>query len=87
VLTADSKGFAYVDDETPELAISLYKPYRGQGIGTALMKAAIDRLKNTGYRRVSLSVSKDNPAYGLYKRLGFEVFAEDKDDYSMILAL
>ncbi len=29
--------YGHVDDKTPSLAISLYKDYRGHGIGTALM--------------------------------------------------
>ncbi len=29
--------YGHVDDETPSFAISLYKEYRGQGIGTKLM--------------------------------------------------
>lgn len=87
LLTGEAQGFGYVDDETPELAIALYKPHRGQGLGTALMSAMIDRLKKTGYRRVSLSVSKENPAYRLYARLGFEVAGEDEKDYVMVLEL
>ena len=29
--------YGHIDDETPSLAISLYKEYRGQGIGTNMM--------------------------------------------------
>ena len=37
ILSGEVKGFGNIDDETPEFAISLYKEYRGKGIGTALM--------------------------------------------------
>ncbi len=87
LMTGNAKGFGYVDDETPELAIALHKQYRGQGLGTALMTAMIDRLTNAGYSRVSLSVSKENPACRLYTRLGFAVANEDEKDYLMVLEL
>ena len=38
-------GTAIQDDETPSLAISLYKEYRGFGIGTAMMKEILTLLK------------------------------------------
>jgi ribosomal protein S18 acetylase RimI-like enzyme len=82
LLSGDIKGFGYIDDSTPEIAISLYK-----GIGTALMRAMIQRLKACGYSRVSLSVTKRNPAHRLYRKLGFSVAAEPNDDYLMVLDL
>lgn len=35
------KGYGSIDDDTPEFAISLYKAFRGYGIGTEMMKYAI----------------------------------------------
>ena len=37
LLSGDIKGYGYINDFTPEFAISLYKEYRGKGIGTVLM--------------------------------------------------
>lgn len=37
--------YGHVDEKTPSLAISLYKEYRGHGIGTAMMKAMLLSLK------------------------------------------
>jgi ribosomal protein S18 acetylase RimI-like enzyme len=68
--SADDQGFAYVDDETPELGIALFPDYRGQGIGTALLKHLLEAAKNL-YPAISLSVSPNNPAMRLYERLGF----------------
>ena len=48
--------YGHIDDKTPSLAISLYKEYRGQGIGTDMMKEMLSLLKAHGYKRVSLSV-------------------------------
>lgn len=46
--------------------------FRGKGIGTALMNAAMARGRERGYDRVSLLVSPGKPrARALYERLGF----------------
>ena len=54
--------YGHIDDETPSLAISLYKEYGSFGIGTAMMKEILTLLKSHGYSRVSLSVQKANYA-------------------------
>ena len=54
--------YGHVDAHTPSLAISLYKDFRGHGIGTRLMKGMLDLLHGKSYRQVSLSVQKANPA-------------------------
>ena len=79
--------YGHIDDETPSLAISLYKEYRSRGIGTALMRALLARLAGDGYKRASLSVQKDNYAYNMYKALGFEVCGENAEDYIMVCGL
>lgn len=79
--------YGHVDDETPSLAISLYKEYRGRGIGTELMKSILLALKNSGYKRVSLSVQKANYAVKLYRKLGFEVLAQNEEEYIMVKRL
>lgn len=57
------------------------------GIGSALMVGMISLLKGKGYKQASLSVSKDNYATRLYKKLGFKVIGEGRDDYIMLLDL
>ena len=37
--------YGHIDDETPSFAISLLKEYRGNGIGTELMKRMLAELK------------------------------------------
>ena len=76
--------YGHIDDETPSLAISLYKEYRGFGIGTAMMKEILALLKAHGYSRVSLSVQKTNYAVKLYLTVGFEIVRENEDEYIMI---
>ncbi|MDR3261791.1 MAG: GNAT family N-acetyltransferase, partial [Tannerella sp.] len=40
---------SFVDDRTPEFAISLFREYRNRGIGTLLMEKMIACLKEKGY--------------------------------------
>ena len=79
--------YGHIDDETPSLAISLYKEYRGFGIGTAMMKETLVLLKSHGYSRVSLSVQKANYAAKMYVKVGFEIVREKEEEYIMICNL
>lgn len=76
--------YGHVDDQTPSLAISLYAAYRGKGIGTALLQAMFGLLYSEGYKKVSLSVQKANPAARLYERLGFKTVRETDEEYVMV---
>ena len=76
--------YGHIDDETPSLAISLYKKYRSFGIGTAMMKEILVLLKSHGYRQVSLSVQKTNYAAKLYLKVGFEIVKENEEEYIMV---
>ena len=77
-------GFGYVEEGTPWLAIALYKAYRSRGIGTALMRGMLERLKLQGCRQAVLSVHKANYAVRMYKKVGFEIFDENEEEYIMI---
>lgn len=76
--------YGHIDDETPSLAISLYKAYRGFGIGTALLQAMLSFLKESGYTRTSLSVQKANHAVKLYQKVGYKVVEENDEEYIMV---
>ena len=76
--------YGHIDDETPSLAISLCKEYRGLGIGTAMMKKMLALLKSHGYKQVSLSVQKANYAAKLYLKVGFEIVRENEEEYIMV---
>ncbi|WP_346665685.1 GNAT family N-acetyltransferase [uncultured Mailhella sp.] len=82
-----STGFGRIDDQTPELAVSVLKAHRGRGVGSALLRALIARLRRAGFAQVSLSVQKANPAVRLYRRLGFCVACEQEGELVMILPL
>lgn len=79
--------YGHIDDNTPSLAISLYKKYRSQGIGRCMMKEMLYLLKNHGYKSVSLSVQKANYAAKMYQNLGFEIIKENADEWVMICHL
>ena len=87
IISGETKGYGYVDDETPEFAISLFKEYRNRGIGTDLMKKMIACLKEKKYAQTSLNVKKENYVARLYTKLGFEIIGENNDDYLMLLKL
>ena len=87
ILSDEVKGYGNIDDKTPEFAISLLKDYRNKGLGTLLMKKMISYLIESGYRQTSLSVDKENYAFNLYKKLGFEIIKENDEDYIMVLKL
>lgn len=76
--------YGHIDDETPSLAISLYKEYRGQGIGTNMMKEMLSLLKTHGYKRVSLSVQKVNYAAKMYRKIGFNIIRENNEEWIML---
>lgn len=71
LLNGEDRGFAYLDDHTPELGIAVLPEHRGEGIGTALLERLLEDAKDL-YAAVSLSVSPKNRAMRLYQRLGFE---------------
>lgn len=79
--------YGHIDDKTPSFAISLYKEFRGMGIGTELMQCMLDTLRENKYEKASLSVQKANYAYKMYLKLGFEVIAENAEEFLMIKRL
>jgi len=56
------------------LGMGVAASHRGQGVGTALLRATVDRAFAQGLTRVELVVREDNlPAVALYRRHGFEL--------------
>lgn len=76
--------YGHIEDGVPSFAISLYKEYRGCGIGTALMKRMLYELKQRGYEKASLSVQKANYAVQMYLNVGFDIIAENEEEYIML---
>jgi len=64
------RGFGYIADEIPELAISVLPEYCGNGIGSKLLLRLIEAASKS-YPAISLNVRGSNPAVRLYQRVGF----------------
>ena len=79
--------YGHIDDATPSLAISLYREYRGNGIGTDLMRNILPLLKQRGFSRASLAVQKANYAVKMYKNVGFKIVDENTEEYIMLCEL
>ena len=84
----DRRGYGFVDERTPELAIAVVPNARGKGVGAKLLDALLDRARAEGYEAISLSVDRNNAgAIGLYERYGFERIGEDDDSVTMLASL
>ena len=84
VWTRVMNDYGHIAEGIPSLAISLYKDYRGQGIGTELLREMLQLLRRDGYPQVSLSVQKANYAFRMYQKAGFEVMKETEEEYLMV---
>lgn len=80
------KGYGSINESTPEFAISLYRDFRGYGIGTEMMRMMLSYLKKKGYSQASLAVQKDNYALKMYLYLsvGFQIIDENQEEYIMV---
>ena len=79
--------YGHIDNDTPSLAMSVSKEYRGLGIGSSLLKELLSALKSVGYSKISLSVQKANFAVKMYKQAGFTVADENSEEYIMVVNL
>jgi len=70
LLTGDERGYGWIDDRTPELAIATDPEHRGSGAGTLLLRHSL-RVALERYDTLCLSCRMQNPARRLYERLGF----------------
>ena len=87
VWTRIMNDYGHVDDDTPSFAISLYKEYRGRGLGTEMMIEMLALLKENGYNRASLAVQKANYAVRMYEKVGFKIMDENAEEYIMVCEL
>ena len=81
-LDGEAVGRLYVDEIPGELRvidIALMPQIRRRGIGEHYMRSVMTRAAGAG-ACVTIHVEKNNPAMGLYERLGFER-VEDKGVY------
>ena len=84
VWTRIMNDYGHVDDHTPSFAISLYKEYRGNGIGTKMMERMLEKLRQQGYKKASLAVQKENYAVKMYENSGFRIVDQNNEEYIMV---
>lgn len=71
LFNANSKGYGWINENTPEISMAVVEKYRNLGVGYQLLKALTDEMKSQGFESVSLSVDLANYAYPFYKKFGF----------------
>ncbi len=95
ILVADCNGFPighvfilFMDDELGNKQAYLYSlrvmdMFHSQGIGSALIHEAEVHILARGYFNVTIAAAKTNPAARrLYERLGYEMFMDDRGEWS-----
>ena len=87
IWTRIMNDYGHIADGIPSLAISLYKDYRHQGIGSELLREMLQLLRLDGYPQVSLSVQKANYAFRMYLKAGFKVLKETEEEYLMVCTI
>ncbi|MEM9745052.1 MAG: GNAT family N-acetyltransferase [Actinomycetota bacterium] len=59
-------------------ALSVTDEHRGEGVGAALLRHALDQARSNGASGLQLDVLSDNPAVDFYRAHGLEVLVESK---------
>ena len=80
-------GFGFVDEQTPEVAVSVVPSRRGRGIGSDLLDALIELAKEQGHAGLSLSVADDSPAMHVFAKQGFDKVQQTDGSWTMRLNL
>lgn len=87
---AEAGGYGFIAPDVPELSIGVAPAARGQGVGSGLLDGLLTMARQQGYRRISLSVDRKNPALRLYQRHGFRdagVSAPEDSSVTMVADL
>ena len=71
------------NNEVRIVDISLKEGYRGQSIGTALLKS-LQKTVRVQYESLSIHVEHFNPAMKLYERLGFKIIGHFNEVYKLM---
>lgn len=86
--TSEHPGYGFLGEDVPGIGLAVLPEYRGRGIGTALLAAAIELARAHGATTLSLSVETGNDrARRLYDRAGFVVVGREGGAFTMRLDL
>jgi len=84
---ADDPGYGFVAPDVPELSIGVAEPWRGKGVGRALLREVARQAAARGFTRISLSVERANPAIALYRSEGYGTVESGPDADTMVKPL
>ena len=84
---AAEPGYGFVDEQTPELSISIVPSRRKHGLGQELLDGLLEKARAEGHTQVSLSVEQDSPAVAFYERNGFTAGGESEGGLVMLRQL
>jgi len=85
VFPADAPGFAFVDEQTPEVTIAVVPSHRGKGTGGELLEALLERARADGFSQISLSAEPGQT--GFYEKHGFQELKRENGTVTMIAQL
>ncbi len=87
---SEAGSYGFVAPSIPEITIGVANDARGMGVGSALLRALLVAARSQGYRALSLSVDRQNPARALYERFGFRdagISASEDSSVTMLVSL
>jgi GNAT superfamily N-acetyltransferase len=82
---ADAPGFAFVDEQTPEVTIAVVPSHRGKGTGGELLDALLERARAEGFKQISLSAEPGQT--GFYEKHGFRELRREDGTVTMVASL
>lgn len=74
----------YIEEAIPVLVIAVHREYRRIGIGKKMIDWLLDHAAKQKIQSISLMVSKDNHAVNLYRKCGFQEYADKGDSLLML---
>jgi GNAT superfamily N-acetyltransferase len=80
-------GWAYVDDETPELTVAVVPSRQGQGVGEVLLGRLVEQAQADGRPALSVSVRRGHADLAVYDRAGFAPLREDGGAVTLVRPL
>jgi GNAT superfamily N-acetyltransferase len=79
---AAAPGFAFVDEETPELTIAVVPSHRGHGTGGELLEALLAQARADGFSSISLSAEPGQTHF--YEKHGFRELRREDGTVTMV---
>ena len=82
---SSAPGFGFVDEATPEVTIAVVPSQRGRGTGGELLEALLERARDDGFPRLSLSAEPGQTHF--YEKHGFHELRREDGTVTMVADL